>query len=295
MNVAVIPNQDKPDALAAAGELVTMLRGHVGTVATLMNPSHSEMLKFSPDLVVVLGGDGSILGTAQALAGIRAPVVGINFGKLGYLAAFSLEQFRTHLGPILDGKVRITDRLMLLATIYKKNGADKKCVARNLSELMATEPVSQAYALNDVVINAGEPFHMIELHVQINEHETTTFRSDGLIVSTASGSTGYNLSAGGPLIVPEVPAMVLTPICPHSLSFRPVVMSQNSCVLVCPHKLNAGTRVNFDGQITQPLLEEHCLLIRKADVPLRLVENPETSHWQMLGQKLHWAQSPRVS
>ncbi len=143
------------------------------------------------------------------------------------------------------------------------------------------------------MINAGNPFRMIELDVQIDEHETTTFRSDGVILSTASGSTGYNLSAGGPVVSPDVEAMVLTPICPHSLSFRPVVLACSSAVLIVPRRLNAGSKVNFDGQLTLPLEEDQCLLIRPAPGHLRLVENPKISRWQMLGQKLHWAQSPR--
>jgi NAD+ kinase len=148
-------------------------------------------------------------------------------------------------------------------------------------------------ALNDVVINAGEPFRMIELEVQIDGAETAPFRSDGVLVATASGSTGYNLSAGGPLIAPDVRGMVLTPICPHSLSFRPVVVADTSTILVKAVRLNPGTAVNFDGQVSMKITEKDCVVVRRAPKPLRLVENPEMSHWGMLAHKLHWAQSPR--
>lgn len=279
MNIVLIPNRDKPDAVAAAKDLQNGLDGH-NAVSFLVGPTHQQLLDLQPHLVVVLGGDGSILASAQAMAGIDAPVVGVNFGKLGYLAAFSLEQFRQHLPAILAGKVRITERLMLHGAIFAGAG-------RN------TSPVFSGWALNDVVINAGDPFRMIELEVDIDAEPTTTFRSDGVIVSTASGSTGYNLSAGGPLVSPEVHAMILTPICPHSLSFRPVVIPDSSTVQITPRHLNPGSKVTFDGQLTYPLTEDQTLIIRRAPKRLRLVENPSMSHWAMLASKLQWAQSPR--
>jgi NAD+ kinase len=290
MKIALVPNPEKPDAMAAAQHLAELLAGR-GTVEILIEPKHAALAAFAPELVVVLGGDGSILAIAQELVGIHAPVAGINFGKLGYLAAFSLEQFLEHLELILAGKSPITQRLMLLGEIYPHDPA--VLGVRTLEELQAKGPLAKGFALNDVVINAGDPFRMIELNVQIDENETTTFRSDGVIVATASGSTGYNLSAGGPLVSPDVDAMVLTPICPHSLSFRPVVLACSSAVLICPRRLNAGSKVSFDGQVNMPLREDQCLLIRPAPGRLRLVENPTISRWRMLGEKLHWAQSPK--
>ena len=291
MNIALIPNFEKPDAVAAAQDLLDELSTQ-GQAQILQNPGGRELAAFKPDLVIVLGGDGSILSIAQELVGMTVPVAGINFGKLGYMAAFSLVQFKDHLELILAGKAPRTERLMLHGAIYRCNGNPHSGIQR-LADLSRLELVAQGYALNDVVINAGDPFRMIELNVQIDEHETTTFRSDGVIVATASGSTGYNLSAGGPLVSPAVEAMVLTPICPHSLSFRPVVLACSSTVVLLPRKLNVGSKVNFDGQLTVPLTERDCVVIRRAPTPLVLIENPTVSHWQMLGQKLHWARSPR--
>ncbi len=291
MNIALIPNLEKPDAVAAAQDLLDEL-SEQGQAQILQNPGSRELAAFKPDLVIVLGGDGSILSIAQELVGMTVPVAGINFGKLGYMAAFSLVQFKEHLELILAGKAPRTERLMLHGAIYRCD-RDPHAGIQRLSDLSRMPLVAQGFALNDVVINAGDPFRMIELNVQIDEHETTTFRSDGVIVATASGSTGYNLSAGGPLVSPAVEAMVLTPICPHSLSFRPVVLACSSTVVIVPRKLNTGSKVNFDGQLTVPLTERDCVVIRRAPTPLVLVENPTVSHWQMLGQKLHWARSPR--
>ncbi len=290
MNIVLVPNLEKPDAMAAARQLETLLRPSA-SANILLNPTHEQLAQAEPNLVIVLGGDGSILSIAQAMVGIKAPIAGINFGKLGYLAAFSLEQFLEHLDLIISGSAPTTQRLMLQGAIYRHD--HQHTGVEHLASLERTTPIAQGFALNDIVINAGEPFRMIELNVQIDENQTTTFRSDGVIVSTASGSTGYNLSAGGPLISADVEAMVLTPICPHSLSFRPVVLACSSAVLICPFKLNSGSKVNFDGQVTLPFHENECLLIRPAPGRLCLVENPNISRWQMLAQKLHWAQSPR--
>jgi len=273
--IAVIPNSDKSDAIAAADRLLAIL-GPRANCRLLHKPTQDQLRQMEPSLIVVLGGDGSILSIAKSMAGIRTPVAGINFGKLGYLAAFSLEQFIEHLDVILENKAPVTQRLMLEGVI--RRGLDA---------------IAHGIALNEISIHAGQPFRMIELDVQIDGHTSTIFRSDGVLLSTASGSTGYNLSAGGPLLSPDVPAMILTPICPHSLSFRPVVLAQDSTVVIYPRKLNDGSNVSFDGQTIYPFSESDCLIIRRAADPLTLVENPAVSHWQMLAKKLHWAQSPR--
>lgn len=292
MRIALIPNFDKPDAVAAARDIVPLMAGHTTQTVTDADPAR-QLGDFHPDLIVVLGGDGTILRIASALNGLDAPVVGINFGKLGYLAAFYLDQFKTHLPVILSGKAPISNRLMLQGFIYHCNpqgaGHDGQ-----IDQLLALKPDHEGLALNDVVINSGPPFRMVELHVRIDNCDTTTFRSDGMIVATASGSTGYNLSSGGPLLSPHVNAFALTPICPHSLSFRPVIIPDTATLVVHPHRLNPGTAVSFDGQTLYKFDMCDILLVRKAPNPLRLIESPTMSHWQMLAQKLHWAQSPQA-
>lgn len=291
MKIALVPNPAKPDALAAAGDLYKLLTAQGIQTATLSSPNHQDLQIFAPNLLVVLGGDGSILAVAHAMVGIDAPIVGINFGKLGYMAAFSLEQFRRNLQAILAGDVPVTRRTVLQGGIYPL--PHPTADVQPVSQFLHATPRFSYTALNEIAINAGEPFRMIELEAQIDDQETPPFRSDGVIVATATGSTGYNLSAGGPLIAPDVPAMVLTPICPHSLSFRPVVVPDTTTIIIRPIRVNPGTAVNFDGQVAQKISEQECLLVRRAPSVLKLVENPEMSHWGMLAHKLHWAQSPR--
>jgi NAD+ kinase len=289
MRIALVPNVDKPDAVEAGKALLKSLSAHTVTLLAEGNP-RDTLTRFKPELVIVLGGDGSILRIANAIAGLNTTVVGINFGKLGYLAAFSLDEFNHHLPAILAGTCPCTNRLLLRGNIYAQGA---KRTLRTIEELTAAHPLYSATALNDVVINAGAPFRMIELQVQIDQSDTTTFRSDGIIVSTSSGSTGYNLSAGGPLVAPELRAMVMTPICPHSLSFRPVVLPDSSAIVLYPRHVNPGTRISFDGQFGYDLHEDQYVVVRAAPQPLRLLENPQMSHWDMLAQKLLWARSPR--
>ncbi|MEI8197366.1 MAG: NAD(+)/NADH kinase [Phycisphaerae bacterium] len=290
MRIALIANLAKPDAIAASHHLQKSMAARAQLIA-LKDPNTADLVAANPDLIVVLGGDGSILRVAHILAGMPTPVAGINFGKLGYLAAFSLPEFERYLDIILQGHAPVTHRLMLEGSIYPNGSAASELTP--LPDLLAQEPLFKHLALNDIVVNAGEPFRMIELHMRVNEQDTTTFRSDGVIVATSSGSTGYNLSAGGPLIMPGVPALVVTPLCPHSLSFRPVVLPDSATIVIHPHRVNPGTRINFDGQVTQRISEEECLVIRRAPHGLNLLENPALSHWRMLASKLHWAQSPR--
>ncbi len=290
MKIVLIPNPAKSDAVAAAARLLTLLHPRQGIETVVMpTPTAAELQAAHADVVVVLGGDGSILAAAQLLGEAAVPVAGINFGKLGYLAAFSLDEFVANLPALLNGELPRAARLMLHAAVYKRPHEGLLLP----EELRSQKPRVAGLALNDVVINAGDPFRMVELTMQIDGHQTTTFRSDGVIVSTASGSTGYNLSAGGPLLSPDVEAMVLTPICPHSLSFRPVVLSASASVLILPCRLNPGSKVTFDGQSTHGIYEDEVVMIRRSEASLTLLENPAVTHWQMLAHKLHWAQNPR--
>ena len=290
MRVVLVANPQKDDAVGASRRLANLLAPRA-TVVELIEPTPDSLAAARPDMIVVLGGDGTILRVAQAIGELDAPVVGINFGKLGYLTSYQLDEFVAHADDILARRVPITQRLMLEGTAYRNVCGPDETITPDA--LAALPSAYRHRALNDIVINAGEPFRMIDLYLSVNGQETTTFRGDGLVVSTSSGSTGYSLSAGGPLITPDVHALVLTPICAHSLSFRPVVVSDTATIVVHPRRINPGSRVIFDGLNPQPLCERDALVVRRAPRALQLVEHPHMSHWKRLAGKLNWAQSPR--
>ncbi len=293
MNILLIANSAKPEAVAAGRSLSDKIQrlAPADKVSYIEGICEADLRNLAdrPDLIVLLGGDGTILEAARFLAPYRAPVAGVNFGKLGYMAAFTLEQFENYLPDLLSGKNRIMPRLMLEAFVYRAGASSHPGDAP-----AADVPIMQCMALNDVVVNAGAPFRMVELTVCVDGTDTATFRGDGIIISTASGSTGYNLSAGGPLIAPDVGAMVITPICAHSLSFRPVVVRDCSVISLKPRRLNEGSHVVLDGIVANPLRANQYVLVKRAANPLLLIENPAQNHWKMLAQKLHWAHNPQA-
>jgi len=290
MKVLLVANSAKPEAITAGHQLLKTLEGHEDVSARYLegvDQTSLGNLPDKPDLVVLLGGDGTILQAARFLAGYQVPVAGINFGKLGYMAAFTLEEFELHLPELLRGNFQTTYRLMLEASIYNESPSPLDGSASTAVRLDA-----RCLALNDVVLNAGMPFRMVELTVRVDDSETATFRGDGLIISTASGSTGYNLSAGGPLITPDVDAIVITPICAHSLSFRPVVVPDRCSIGIKPRRLNDGTHVVLDGLVVHPLRAKQYVVVKRASNGLKLVVNPRQTHWELLARKLHWASRP---
>lgn len=289
MKVLLIANSAKPEAIVAGRKLLKTLGSKDGVSAQYIEGVDQKCLgnlQDRPDLMVLLGGDGTILQAARFLVKYRVPVAGINFGKLGYMAAFTLEEFESHLPELLAGRLHTTHRLMLEASIYRER------LPNRADENAYLEAESQCLALNDVALNAGTPFRMVELTVRVDNSDTATFRGDGIIISTASGSTGYNLSAGGPLITPDVDAMVITPICAHSLSFRPVVVPDRCTIGLIPRRLNEGTHVVMDGVVVYPLMPDHYVVVKKAPHRLELVVNPRQTHWELLARKLHWASRP---
>jgi NAD+ kinase len=148
-------------------------------------------------------------------------------------------------------------------------------------------------ALNDAVLTAGPPFHMVELELRTSEGEGVRYSGDGVIVATPSGSTAYNVSAGGPIIEPGVEAMCVTPICPHSLSFRPVVVSSRNTVVISASKVNPGTTLFCDGQQTAVVAAGEQVVVRRSPHDVRLIENPANGAWRSLAEKLNWAAGPR--
>lgn len=228
------------------------------------------------DYAVVFGGDGTILSAARDLSETDIPVIGVNVGKLGFLAEFSLDELKQLFDRATNEKALIEKRMMLSCTVTGSQG----------------HKLSSA-AINDIVINAGPPYSMLDLKITINGQALADCIGDGLIISTPTGSTAYNLSAGGPIISADLSAIVITPICPHSLSFRPIVISDDSKVEIYSKRINDGSTVMMDGQVFSELKTDDVITVEKHKNALRVVNNPLRTQWDTLAGKLSWAEKPK--
>ena len=288
MKLFIVANCEKPRVQPGLEAVVRDLKAR-SEVVGIDTDQNGDLGKINADIILVLGGDGTLLSTARRLNGRPIPLMGVNFGRLGFLASFTPEEFPKHLEQLLAGKLPIVRRTMLEASVV---GAEVKTLAAK--EVVARRKFF-ATALNDAVITAGPPFHMVELELGANGDQGVRYFGDGVIVSTPSGSTAYNVSAGGPIISPDVEAFCITPICPHSLSFRPVVVSSSSSVVVQAVRVNEGTTLFCDGQASTRLIAGDRVIIRKSPSDVLLVENPDSQKWKGLAEKLNWASSPKYN
>lgn len=273
MRIFVLGNGSRSGVSEEAERLLPFLKEHC-EVAALDLHQREDLSKLAADIALVLGGDGAILRAARQMGYRQTPVLGVNLGKLGFLADLSPEQLREALPHIISGEFRITRHVMF------------EC-------LVAAPEGSQAFlGLNDVSIHAGPPFHMIELDLIVDGETVLHFAGDGLIVSTPIGSTAHSLSAGGPILGQELPAFVITPICGHALSNRAVVDSSEKVYTIAVRRASAGTSLVVDGQDIIPLTTRHLVTVRKAPVSFGLVKVTGHSHYQTLRDKLRWGTGP---
>ncbi len=238
----------------------------------------AEMLK-KCDFAIVFGGDGSIISAARHLSQSSVPVIGVNLGKLGFLAEFNVAELKEFFPCLTKGTAPIEKRMMLGCRVFSMSNKsrEKFCSA----------------AINDVFITAGPPFRTIELKMSVDGQPIAGCVSDGLVISTPTGSTAYNLSAGGPILSPKMEAMVITPICPHSLSFRPIVINADSRVEVVGVRVNEGTTVSIDGQVSCRLSIDDVVRVERESSDFLIVNNPLRTRWDTLATKLNWAEKPK--
>jgi NAD+ kinase len=229
------------------------------------------------DLILLLGGDGTLLGMADraAAAGLEVPILGVNFGGLGFLTEVTYDELYTSLEAALSGTAPVESRLMLRAVIERDG-----------------RPRAEHFVLNDVTVTGGSLSRVVEFAVSVGGEFVARFHADGIIVSTPTGSTAYNLSAGGPIVHPAVHALVLNPIAPHTLTNRPVVIPASADVLVQPHPRGDGSEafVTFDGQAGERLDFTDTVRVRQSAKPVRLVRAFNRSYYQVLREKLRWAE-----
>lgn len=286
--IALIGKYQSPDVAAAVLQIGDFLRARglkvlieQGTASSTRLWSGFAVATYDEigagaDLAVVLGGDGTMLNAARRLAAHGVPLVGVNEGRLGFLTDIARENMDVGLGAILDGKGIEAPRFML--DVVVKRG---------------TRNVFHTVALNDVVVNKGDIGRMIEFDVRIDDEFVYTQRSDGMIVSTPTGSTAYALSANGPILHPDMVGIALVPLCPHTLTARPITLP-DSCtidiVLLAPH----DARVHFDGQERFDARAGDCIRVTRSPHHIRLIHPPGYSYFAMLREKLHWSASPRT-
>jgi len=287
MRILIVSNPDKPRVKPALERMLPWLRERVEVIA-VDDDHRTDMSTVNADAILVLGGDGTLLSAAHRLAGRPIPLFGVNFGRLGFLASFTPDQFQSHFEAFLAGKLSVQKRDAIEVSVLPGDGV---CRLDDVAAVAARRRFVST-ALNDAVVTAGPPYHMIELQIGVGGEGGVKYFGDGVIVSTSSGSTAYNVSAGGPIISPAVDALCITPLCPHSLSFRPVVISMNSTVLIVAAHVNDGTTLQCDGQRRTSIAAGERIVIRRDPHPVLLVENPDSREWRALAEKLNWAVGP---
>jgi len=234
--------------------------------------AHKSDLPGQVDLLIVLGGDGTLLSMARAVGDLGVPILGVNLGGLGFLTATTLDEMLPALETLLAGGMEVEERLMLSASL-RRGG----------------QSVGEYIALNDVVITKSAMSRIIDLSVSVGGRHAISYRADGLIIATPTGSTAYNLSAGGPILFPTMDAVVLTPIAPHTLSNRPIVVPGAQRIEVAL-LIDQEVMLTMDGQVGVPLRERDVVEVQKAAARIRLVRFPQKDFFSVLRTKLKWGQ-----
>jgi NAD+ kinase len=276
LKLAIFGDRKKPNVAEAVSEFSNFIKNKATTIINCgIDKCTSESLK-GADFAIVFGGDGSIIAAARQVSRTRVPVVGVNVGKLGYLAEFSVEELKNFFPRLMRGDTQFEKRMMLLCRVMR-NGIEQFCSS----------------AVNDVFITAGPPFRMIELKMSVDNQHLSDCVSDGLVIATPTGSTAYSLSAGGPVLSQKMQGIVITPICPHSLSFRPIVIKPDSIIEVRGVRLNKGTTVSIDGQVSLGLEPNDIVHVQREKQDFLVVNNPLRNEWDTLATKLGWAEKPK--
>jgi NAD+ kinase len=237
-------------------------------------PSTSkEEVASNSDLIIVLGGDGTLLKVAGIAHPHEVPILGVNLGSLGFLTETTMENLYPTLKQVLNGKCEVENRMLLNARVLR-NG----------------KKIEDFNVLNDIVINNGALARIVNLEVFVDGQYMTSYRADGLIIASPTGSTAHSLSAGGPIIHPSIRALVLSPICPFALTNRPIVIPDSATIKVqlTTRNEDEDVRVTLDGQTGYSMKSGDILEAKKADIPLKLVQTPGKNYYQLLRKKLHW-------
>ncbi len=232
-----------------------------------------DIIPQQADLIIVLGGDGTLISVARQVNDLRVPILGVNLGSLGFLTEVTRQELPVMLEAVLAGQYVISDRMMLNVDILRRG------------KLVATHTL-----LNDVVINKGTLARIIDMETWVDGDYLTTFKADGLIISTPTGSTGYNLAAGGPIIYPGINSLVITPICPHMLTNRPLIVPSSSVVAIDVSFADDVVYFTGDGQIGANLEAGDRVEVRQSEARTHLIKSPTRDYFEILRTKLSWGE-----
>jgi NAD+ kinase len=276
--VILLADRDRPNVAEVVDAITNGLKDHVEIVHELEADGQPLPAGLDAEFAIAIGGDGTLISQARRVVDHGLALIGVNIGRLGFLAEFDGDGLIEHAPAIFGGEPAVQEHIMLRIEVLDENGA----------------VIHTTLAMNDGVITAGEPFRMIELSLTINGADGPQLNGDGMIVATPVGSTAYNVSAGGPIVHSSLEAITITPLAAHSLAFRPIVLGGDAEIKVRVIRANPGTKLVADGHVAmpEPLREGHCVSFRRYPKKARLVLNPATTYWRILLDKLHWAAPP---
>jgi NAD+ kinase len=281
--IGVVVKPNKPEAEPVLRELAAWLTERGCEVAldqeaaavfpeTGAGVPRAEVVAWS-DLVVVLGGDGTILSVARLIGSREVPILGVNLGGLGFLTEITLDELIPTLEAVLRNEFAVSRRLALTARVLRGGAA-----------------IASFEALNDAVITKTALSRIVDLETYVNGEYVATFRADGLIVSTPTGSTAYCLAAGGPIIYPTLPAVVIIPICPHTLTNRPLVVPDSAVVEIIQGSAGEDVHLTVDGQVGVGLRCRDVVSLKRSDRTITLIKSPKLNYFQLLRTKLKWGE-----
>ncbi|MCA1796284.1 MAG: NAD(+)/NADH kinase [Desulfuromonadaceae bacterium] len=286
--IGLYAKRTNPDAIKVAEDLCLWLQEkqievwieeelgadiHAANPRIAFTSANADDIPAEVEVIVVLGGDGTLISVARSIGARGVPILGVNLGSLGFLTEITLEELYSQLEMVIAGNFSISERIRLECHI-KRDG----------------DNVAEYDVLNDVVINKGALARIIDIEIWVGRDYLTTFKADGLIISSPTGSTGYNMAAGGPIVYPGVNCLMITPICPHMLTNRPIIVSDRSVITVRMRFDNERVFCTADGQVGMALQGHDVLEIKQAQVGTSLIKSATKDYFEVLRTKLRWGE-----